>query len=121
MMTFSSENFSGNEQPHFVAAAHADQSEADAGVSGGGFDDRPPRLELAFALGARDQANGGAVFHAAARVQVFEFGKNVGRSRRSQLPHVQHRRFADELRYVVAKAQAGAGCRCGHSLQSKER
>ena len=98
--------FFRDEQAHLVAARHADQSEADTGVSSRGFNDGTAGLELAFALGALDQANSSAVFHTAARVQVFEFGENIGRSRRGQLLHLQHRRFADELRYIVANAQA---------------
>ena len=98
--------FFRDKKPHLVPASHADQRQADAGVSGGSFDHGAPRFQLAFALGALDQANGGAIFHAAAGVQVFELGENVGRSRRGQLLHVQHRRFADELRDIVANAQA---------------
>ncbi len=98
--------FFRDEQPNLVAATHADQSQADAGVPSSGFDDSTTRLELAGTLGVLDQANGGAVFHAAAWVQVFELGENIGRSRRGQLLHLQHRRFADELRDIVANAQA---------------
>ena len=57
-----------HEQAHFVSAIHADQGEADAGVSGGGFDDGASGPQLAFLLGAGDQANGGAVFHAASGI-----------------------------------------------------
>jgi hypothetical protein len=62
---------------------------------------------MTFALGTRDQANRSAVFHAAAGVQVFKFGENIGRPPRSQLLHVQHRRFADKFGNIVANAQAG--------------
>src|SRR5208283_895865 len=96
-----------HKQPHLIASAHTDQSQADAGVSGSGLDHGTAAPKLAFALGARDQANSSAVFHAAARVQVFEFGKNVSRARRSQLLHVQHRRFADKFGNLVTNAQAG--------------
>src|SRR5208337_2410000 len=67
-----------NKQPDFVAAAHSNQGEPDPRISGGGFDDSTTRLQFAFALGALNQSDRGAVFHAAPRVQVFEFGENVG-------------------------------------------
>jgi hypothetical protein len=112
--------FLRDEQANLVAATHADQGEADAGVSGGGLDDGASALQLAFALGAFDQANGGTVFHAAARVQVFQFGEDVGRSRGGQLLHVQHRRFADQFGDIVADAQARVWL-LSVTLQSKER
>jgi len=77
---FSSENFSGIKQPHLgKPRTHADQRQADAGVSGGGFDDGASPLQLAFTLGALDQANGGAIFHRLPPgFRYSSFGEDVG-------------------------------------------
>ena len=77
-------------------------------VSGGGLDDSASPPQLAFALGTLNQANSRAVFHTAARVQVFQFGENIGRSWRGQLLQLQHRRFAYEFGDIVTDAQVGA-------------
>ncbi len=71
-----------NEQLYLVAAIHSDQRQADAGIPGRGFDDRPAGRELAVLLGPADDSDGGAIFHAAAGIQIFEFGEDLGRTRR---------------------------------------
>lgn len=51
--------------------------EADAGVSGGAFDDGAAGLEEAEFLGVLDDVEGGAVFDAAAGVLEFGFAEDV--------------------------------------------
>ena len=67
----------------------------------------PTRLEPAFTLGARNYADRGPVFYAAAGIQILKFGKNIGRTQAGPAFHLQHRRFADQFRYVVTEPQTG--------------
>src|SRR5580704_1948274 len=97
----------GHEQLHFIAAIDADEREADAGVSGGRFDDSAARRELAVLLGAADDPDGCAIFHTTAGVQVFELGEYVSRSRGDQALQLQHGSLADQLGDVVGDSQAG--------------
>ena len=64
-------------------------------------------MQASFGLGALDDADGGAVLDAAAGVQVFELGIDVGNTGRRKLAQVQQRRFADQLRDVLGDTQAG--------------
>ena len=96
-----------HKQPHFVAAVHADQRQPDAGISRGRLDNRSAGREFSFLLGAPDDPNRRAVFHAAARIQVFQLGEHVRRSGRNQPLQLQHGSFADQLGDVIGNAQAG--------------
>ncbi len=71
-----------NEERDFVAALHTDEGETDAGVAGGGFDDCAAGLEAAFFFGAQNDSAGGAIFHAAAGIQVFQLGVHCQPHRR---------------------------------------
>ena len=96
----------GDEQHNFVTALHTDQGQADAGVAGGGFDDRASGLELPFRFSAQNDSAGGAIFHAAAGVQVFQLGKDVRGTVRDELLQLQDGSVADQLGNVVSDAQA---------------
>ena len=58
-------------------------------------------------LGAADDADGGAVFDAAAGIEIFELGENVGGARRHQALKLKHGSLADQLSDIVGDAQAG--------------
>src|SRR6202035_4392035 len=96
-----------NKQLHFVAAIHPDQRQPDASVAGCSFDDGPTGRKFTLPLGPADDPDGGAVFHAASWIQVFEFGENVSRTGGSQPLQSKDRRSADQVRNVVGDAQMG--------------
>src|SRR5437588_3018371 len=48
--------FFGHKEPDLIAAIYADQSEANAGISGGSFNDGASRLEFSISFGAGDYA-----------------------------------------------------------------
>ena len=66
-----------HKQPHFVAAIHANQRQANAGVPRGCLDNGATGDQLPLPLGAPDDPDSGPVFHAAARIQVLQFRKHV--------------------------------------------
>ncbi len=68
----------------------------------------PPGFQPTFRFGPQDDSDGGAVFHAAARIQVFELGVDVGRTGGNQFFQSQDRSVADQLGDVVGDAQAAS-------------
>ena len=98
----------GNEKRDLVTALDADESEADAGIAGSGFDDRATRLEASVFFGAQDDSTGGAILHTATRVQIFQLGEDAGRVARNQFLQLKNGSFADQLGDVISNAQARA-------------
>ena len=107
ILTFSSENRSGTNSLHLVSAIHADQRQPDPRIPRRRSTIVPPGRELPFLLRPPDDPNRSPVFHAAARIQILQLGKNVRRSGRNQPLQLQHGSFADQLGNVVGDAQAG--------------
>src|SRR5690606_18492482 len=62
----------GTHEHALVAALLRDQGQADAGVTGGGLDDRPTRLQFARGFGRIDHLHRDAVLGAAAGIEVFD-------------------------------------------------
>ena len=97
-----------NEECHLVAAVHADQGEADPGIAGGRFNNGSSWPETPFFLGSLNDPDGGAVFYAPARIQVFQLGIDLSRAGRNNSFELEDGSIADELGNVVSDPQAGA-------------
>ena len=80
-----------------VAARDAHEGEADAGVTGRRLQDRPPGLQRAALLGRTDEAEGGPVLHAHARIQVLELREDIRLARLLQCAEPDHRGPPDQL------------------------
>ena len=74
-----------HEQHDFVSALNSNQSETDSGITSSGFDDCAPGPEFSIGLGAKNDADGGAIFYAAARIEVFQLGIHAGATAWGQL------------------------------------
>src|SRR2546425_5034919 len=96
-----------NEQHHFIAAVHADQRQADAGISSSRLDDCAAGLEKTVLLGAPDDSYGCAVLHTAAGIEVLEFGENICRVGWNKSLQLKDGSPADQFCDVVGNAQAG--------------
>ena len=68
----------GHKEPNLVSAIDSDQGKTDAGVSGSGFDDGAAWPQFPVLFCRRMMPTGGAIFHAAARIEVFQLGEHVG-------------------------------------------
>ncbi len=66
-----------------------------------------PGTQLARALRFGDHAQRGAVFDAAARVQVLQLGVNVGGAGGNQLSKMKDRGFADQFGDLFGDAEGG--------------
>jgi len=107
MMIFSWEKIFRHEQLDPVAAIHSDQGQANSRVPRRGFYDGAAGRKFSFLLGFADNSDRSAVFHAAARIHVFQFGENVGRSGRNQPLQAKHRSAANEVGNVVGNSKMG--------------
>ena len=96
----------GHEEGDFVSALDPDQGQADAGITGGGFDDCASRPELPVGFGAQNNPAGRPVLHTAAGIEVLQLGKDAGNVVRNQLLELQDGSVADQLGNVVSDAQA---------------
>ena len=68
-----------HEQHDAIAAIHSHQGETDTSVSRRRFHDDRTRTQAPFLFGPLNDADGRAILHAAARIQILEFGKNIRR------------------------------------------
>ena len=88
-------------EDRLVAALLGDQREADAGVAAGRLDDGAPGLEQALALGRIDHADGDAVLHGPAGIDVLDLGEHLGAAlgndARGDPAQPHERRVADEV------------------------
>jgi hypothetical protein len=80
-------------------------SPATSSFAGSGFNDRSAGSEFPFLFGSLNNPDGGAIFHAPARIQVFELSEDLGRSCGHQPSEVKHRSSADQVGYVVGDAK----------------
>ena len=99
----------GDKQRDPIAAIYADQRQANAGVPCGGFNDHSAFFQPTITLRVANDSDGGAVFYAAAGIQVFEFGENIGGGRRRKPREPKHRSLSDQLGNVVGHAKARFG------------
>ena len=99
----------GDEEQDLVAAVDADKGESDAGVPGGRLNDCRTRAKQAACLGVEDDAEGGAVFDAAAGVEELELGEEGGGGRWGDAAEAEHGRGADEFGDVAGHAELRAG------------
>ncbi len=70
----------GTHEHALVAALLRDQGQADAGVAGGGLDDRPARLQFTRRFGRIDHLHRDAVLGASAGIEVFDLRRYEPRS-----------------------------------------
>ena len=75
--TFSRRHLVGHHEHHAVALGARDQRQAEAGVAGGGLDDRAAGLQAAVALGGLDHRQADAVLDRAAGVLRFELEEQL--------------------------------------------
>lgn len=68
----------GHRQDQSVFANGGDERQADSGVAAGRLDDDAARFEQAFFLCVVDHGQRYAVFHAAGRIEIFEFCNDPG-------------------------------------------
>ena len=99
----------GHRDDEVVALRRAHERERDAGVAGGGLDDRAPaRLDPALGLGRLDHRHADPVLDAAARVVATRACRSARRrSRAPRRPSLHQRRVADEVREVVGYRPGG--------------
>ena len=84
-----------------VSAARPDERQPHAGVAGRGFENGCAGLQRSGLLRLRDHAQRGAVFDAAARIQVFELGIHVGCAGGNDFSKVKDGGFADQFGDVL--------------------
>ena len=80
-----------------VALARRGDREADAGVAGGGLDDRAARLQLPVALRRLDHRHPDPVLDRAAGVQELELREDARAARRREAVEADDRRASDEV------------------------
>ena len=73
-----------DEERDLVPAIDTDQGKTDASVAGGRFDDGAAGTQLTVLLRPPNDADGSPILYAAAGVQVFQLGEDIGGIRRSQ-------------------------------------
>ena len=95
----------GNEKNHPIAAIHAYQRQADAGVARRRLQNRRTRLEQAAPFGIENHSQRGAVLDAAARIQEFELGIDRRRLRADHPAKMQHRSLAHQFGDVFGYAK----------------
>jgi hypothetical protein len=89
----------GHDQDHPVAARGSDHRQRNAGIAGGGFDQRVSRADLAALLGARDHRQRRAILDRPGRVVALELAENAVAARFASRPRqalqAHQRRAAD--------------------------
>ncbi len=60
-----------------ITARRAGESQSDAGITAGSFDDFVTRFQLAFLLGYVQHIDADAIFDAVGGVEIFQFGDNL--------------------------------------------
>ena len=88
-----------------VTATRSDQRESHAGVTGCGLENGCAGFQSARLLRLRDHAQSGAIFDAAARVQVLELGIDVGCIARCDFSKMKDWSFADQFGDVLGDPQ----------------
>ena len=91
----------GADEDALVAAGLGDHRQPDAGVAGRRLHDRAAGLELAGGLGRVDHADGDAVLHRAAGVEVLHLGQDDG----SVLPREVERLVEADQRSVADQVE----------------
>src|SRR5271166_3179903 len=91
----------GHRKDRLIAAARPDQRQSDTGVSGSGFKNRCTGLQPAVPFRLHDHAQRGAVFDAAAWIQVFELGIDIGDIGWNDFPKMKDWGFADQFGNVL--------------------
>ena len=89
----------GHHEDAAVALQRGCHSEADAGVAGGGLDDRAAGLELALGFGLLDHGEPDPVLDRAARVQILELCEQPRLHAAADRVQPHDRRVADELEH----------------------
>ena len=89
----------GHRDDDLVPARGGHGSEADAGIAGGGFDDRGARADLAARLGIVEHGFGDAVFDRTGRIEILELAEHAGLQAllRFDALELEERRIAYEL------------------------
>ncbi len=95
----------GHKKHDLVAAMHAHQGKAYAGIAGGGLEDGGAGLQQTTAFGVENHAQRGPVLDAAARVEELQFGVNVGRPRGHDPVKVEHGGGPHQLRHIFSDMQ----------------
>jgi hypothetical protein len=90
-----------HEKLDLIPAIHADQRQSNARIPRRGLDNGSSRRKPAFLFGAPNDPDGGTVFDASARIKIFKFGENVGRSASNEPFEPQHGRSTDQVGYIV--------------------
>src|SRR5205814_10396015 len=80
-----------------VALQGGGEREADAGIAGGGLDDRPAGPEPALPLGSLDHREADAVLHRAARVEILELRHDARAAGRGEPLEPHDRGVSHEL------------------------
>src|SRR5271165_5663422 len=91
----------GHRKDRLIAAARPNERESDTGVSGSGFKNRCTGLQPAVPFRLHDHAQRGAVFDAAAWIQVFELGIDIGDIGWNDLAKMEDWGFADQFGNVL--------------------
>src|SRR6185437_16159766 len=89
-----------NDEDETVGLLRRDESQAEAGIAGSGFDERAAGLEPAIALGRGDQRQADAVLDRARRVLVLQLDEELTAAR-VYPRHLQQRRVADRVEHVA--------------------
>src|SRR5690606_33509740 len=92
-----------------VAAAGAQQRQADAGIAGGALDDGRARAQRTAALGIQQQAQRGAVLDRAARVEELGLAEDLAAGQLRGAAQADQRGVADRGGQVGAGAHAREG------------
>jgi hypothetical protein len=92
----------GHDDDRAIAAGVADQSEANAGIAGGAFDDNAARTQQPALLGILDDKESGAILDGAAGVQKLGLAEDRATGLLGGAPQFDQGRVSDSADKTVA-------------------